>query len=188
MPVRVNLKPLQKFRAAFKAGMGGPNSPLRRAVRQWAVVYRAAMKARFSKFSRGGGNWGPLEESTKARRRKGRGRTVTSGAGTKTVKQGTVAILFDTGTLIGGLDPSFNPSGGAKEKPIAFGITVGFGGSARHEKGGGTIAQIASIHQAGSPPHLPARPIIVKPDRRTTGKMAEVMEKALGQQWRKATA
>ena len=203
MPVHVDLAPLNRFAASVETAMRGPSgSPMRRAVKQWAVIYRAWAKERFSRLSRGGGGWAPLKPATIEARRKGKERTIKSWrhrgkrgkkkrwrSTTKTVAKGTVAILIDTETLIGGLDPSFNPAKGALQKDIPFGVTVGYGGRAKHEESKGTIALIAHAHQTGNKArNLPARPIIVEPPKRVVEQMAEVAEKALAAEWRQATA
>ena len=76
-PVRVDLAPLIRYRgriAQALAGGGGDDNPVRRALRQWAAIYRAFLRERFDRFSRGGGEWKALAESTiLARRAKGGG-------------------------------------------------------------------------------------------------------------------
>ena len=76
-PVRVNLAPLLRFRDHVQRGLVAGDSetnPARRALRQWAAIYRAFLRERFDRFSRGGGDWPKLAESTiLARRAKGGG-------------------------------------------------------------------------------------------------------------------
>lgn len=194
MPVRVDLRPLDRFESAIRRGLaagGGGATHIRRAFKQWAKIYRGAMQERFVRLSRGGGGrggkWAKLKPSTIRGRKKGKGKTVVSGGRKRTIAQGTVAIMVNKGLVLSALDPVFRPGKGAKEEAIAGGVTVGYGGPARHEKGKGTIAMIAHTLHSGNPPHLPARPIIVEPDGRTTSRMAEVMEKALGDEWKQAT-
>ena len=194
MPVRVNLKPLERFASSVQAALaqGGSNSPMRKAIRQWGVICRAWTLERFDKFSKGGGDWDKLKPSTIRGRRKGKGRkvkTTTGGKGkARNVAQGTVAILADTGTLKGALEPTIDRSSGALELFIENGIRVGYGGQARHESGDGTIAMIARVHQTGNPgKNLPARPIIVDPPESVVQDMADVTERALGLEWKRAT-
>lgn len=130
----------------------------------WATVYRAEMMERFSKFSRGGGDWPPLAASTIARRRKGK-----SGKPRKT------SILINTGTLYNTLQPTFGMPGQIQEV-LDKGVRVGIGGMDMHPSGGGlTIGQIASYHQEGGG-RLPKREILVEPSEETK----EVMGKMLG--------
>jgi hypothetical protein len=175
MPVILRLRGLFRFSDSVQRHLKGPNhgGPIGVAFKQWGAVYRGFVKERFHRFSRGSGDWPPLKPSTIARRRKGTG-------------VGTVAILIDTGTLFAGLDPSLKTEKGAIQKDIRNGIRVGYGGSARHEKGGGTIAAIASYHQAGGG-RLPKREIIVKPDSATIAKMAKLMRDAIEKEWRDST-
>lgn len=165
--VRVDLGPLRKFEAA----VGRADGPVRAAMKQWAARYRGFLQERFVKFSRGGGDWKPLAESTLARRRKGRG--------SSRFAAGTVAILRDTGTLFASLDPVFRSAPGQLEKQDSFGVDVGFGGPQLHPSGQGvTVADVASFHQTGGP-RLPKREIVVDPDARTLAAMKTDMERAL---------
>jgi len=150
---------------------------MRKVMKQWGEIYRSWSLERFDKFSKGGGGWPPLKQSTIRRRRKGKGK-------------GTVAILVDTATLKAGLRPVLNTNKGGLQKDIRGGVRVGYGGSTRHPKGKATIHAIAKYHQSGAPPHLPARSIIVDlPDRSPAMKqMVALTQKALGLEWRKATA
>lgn len=86
-PVRVNLAPMLRFNDRIASGLGGgggsnstaqgmagDDNPVRRALRQWAHIYRAFLQTRFNTFSRGGGDWKPLAKSTiLGRRAKGGG-------------------------------------------------------------------------------------------------------------------
>jgi hypothetical protein len=188
--VRVNIAPLLKFqRAAFDALKAGRfTGAMRRAFTVCGVIFRSWAKERFTEYSRGGGDWAPLAESTKRGRRKGTGRKieVTKGGttSTKTIGGETYATLIDTGTLIGGLDPVLNPQRGAMEDEIPGGIRVGFGGAARHPKGeSASIADIAHFHQAGAPPSLPARKIIDEPPATVQQQFADAIEDGLGKEW-----
>ena len=165
--VKLNLAPLKRFAQAIVRRDGA----IRKALLQWAVIYRTAMQERFSTYSRGGGNWKPLKPST-IRGRRG----------------GNIAILFDTGALFGALEPRFSPGTGAKEELTRDGIRVGFGGPARHPKGKATIAAVATFHQFGNEPVLPKREILVVPPAATMHKLAVAMEAGMGAQWTLATA
>lgn len=66
-PVRVDLAPLLRYRDRLSQGLAagaGDGNPVRRAFRQWAHIYRAFLRERYNRFSRGGGDWKPLAEST----------------------------------------------------------------------------------------------------------------------------
>lgn len=172
--VRLNLEPLKRFAAAIRADLRTTgNGPIRRAMRQWAARYRGFAQQRFDKFSKGGGDWPPLAESTKKRRRKAR----------KGRKKGAVrsfSLLRDTGLMFNALDTPWTRKPGALQKDIPFGVRAGYGGPAKHPGGKATIADIAGFHQAGKG-RLPKREIIVVPDTRTLAAMAGDMERGLGE-------
>ena len=186
--VRVDIPVFRRFAQAVEQGLrsqGGGG--VATALKQWGVLYRSAMKERFVEYSRGGGDWPKLKASTIRGRRRGRGRRVTTRRpgqrrSTRTVAAGQVAILIDTATLIGGLDPMFQPSKGAIERPIKDGLTVGYGGSAGHPRGRMTIAAIANIHHGGTAT-IPARPIIVPPSPPVAQQMADLMNVGLAKDW-----
>lgn len=186
--VRVDIPVFKRFADAVERGLRGQGGGgVATALKQWGVLYRSAMKERFVEYSRGGGDWPPLKASTIRGRRRGRGRRVTiKRPGQRRISRqvvfGLVAILIDTATLLSGLDPMFHPSHGAIEKPIKDGLTVGYGGSARHIRGRMTIAAIAHIHHGGTAT-IPARPIIVRPPPRVIQQMADVMDVGLAKDW-----
>jgi len=193
MPVTIDLGVLSRFSADIEAELADPSAsgPVRDAIFAWGEFYRSWAKLRFSKQSRGGGEWPPLSPATIRGRRKGKGKKLkVKRRGGKTeemsVGQGTVRILYDTGTLIGALDPKLNVESGGVQENIPFGITVGYGGSSKHEKFPNTIAGLAAIHQAGNE-KLPARPIIVTPpdDANCIRKMSRALADAITQEWRK---
>lgn len=125
--VKVNFKILNKYSAALRV-----DGPFRKKVYKLAAVrYRSAMQERYDKFSRGGGNWPPL----KTKRKRG------------DIEK--ASILRDTNTLFRVLTPVFSGLSGQVEKPFHDGITLGFGGSAKHSGGVITIGALARIHHAG---------------------------------------
>ena len=164
--VKVDFSALVRWQNVVKARSGA----VKIGLRQWGVIYRAAMQERFVKFSMGGGNWRKLSSITIKHRRQAK-RNTRFGR--------TASILRDTGTLFAALNPVLSP--GSQEELTKFGILVGFGGTAKHpsSRRGKSIKQIADIHQSGIPGRLPKREIIVKPDKITTDVMAGVMEKAV---------
>jgi hypothetical protein len=138
----------------------------RRVTNVWAARYRGFVWSRFARFAAGGGNWKPLSAATLARRRKGSGK-------------GSPAILRDKGQLFNALDPNITNGAGRYTKHIPFGVEIGYGGSAKHEGGSATVAQIAKWHNDGAG-NLPQREIIVAPPLELITSMASDCERILG--------
>lgn len=69
--IRINVHIKDKDRRALVARLKNFSGPLRDATHQWSARYQAAMRERFATFSRGGGDWPPLAESTIRGRRSG---------------------------------------------------------------------------------------------------------------------
>lgn len=159
--VSVALQRLRRFRALLASQMAGESGPVNDAVLQWAVRTRAYLQQRFDAYSKGGGDWPPLADSTVARRR-----------------QGSDTILRDIGLLYGALEPVFSGAPGALEQRTQFGVRVGFGGNTSHSGGPATIADIAGYHQTGGG-YLPMRRIIVTPTAAVQNAMAADMDRAL---------
>lgn len=156
---KLNLKQLERYRRILNADLkGSGNGPVRRAMRQWSHRYKTFIRRRYSRFSRGGGDWPPLSPITIARK-------------------GSTGILVDTGTMFGATDPQFFVAGWLN-KSIRNGITVGFGGPGSHPSGEKTIAQLAEIHQTGKG-NNPVRKIIVPPDQGTIRLMVGDMRRAM---------
>ncbi len=176
MKVKLKLPGFKKFSKVMQRDLRGTGmGPIRRAIKQWAFIYRSFAMERFDKFSKGGGNWKKLAESTIAARR------------------GNIAsILRDTGTLMGALAPTWTRKPGAIEQHIPFGVIVGYGGPGTYRKKPGrdaagkftksaempSIADIAHAHQTGAR-NLPKREIIVRPKRSAIRQMEQVMKKAM---------
>lgn len=145
--------------------------------RNWGRVYSSFLYERFDKFSKGGGDWKPLAESTIMARRHGmggrykRGRKAYNKA--KASGGGQVSILRDTGILLNALDPTMKAPGNRREV-TRDGIIVGFGGKDKHPGTDLTIVKLAEYHQTGGG-RLPARPIIVEPDTKTMQKLREIL-------------
>lgn len=170
--VRLNLEPLRRFAAAIRADLrASGNGPIRRAIRQWAARYRSFAQLRFDRYSKGGGDWAPLAESTKRRRRKAR-----------KGHQGprSFSLLWDTGLMFEALNPVWKRKPGALQQDIPFGVRAGYGGPAKHPGGKASIADIAMFHNTGAG-NLPKREIIVDPDEKTLSGMAGDMERGLGE-------
>lgn len=171
--ITVDLTRLKKFASAV--AKHDTNNPIGKAIKQWAVIYRGFAYRRFDKFSKGGGDWPKLAESTLEKRRPGTAKKIKVSG--KAIKTG-VAILRDTGMLMNALVPTFTGNPGALEKDIPFGVVVGFGGTGKHPDGYASIADIASFHQVGGG-RLPKREIIVDPDATVRRMMAATMQAAL---------
>jgi len=143
------------------------NSPaILKTMKQWGARYRSFSQRRFDLFSKGGGNWPPLAESTIKRRRKGKR------------KSGTIAILRDTGTLFRALNPVLGQPGSFEQVAGLFTVELGFGGASKHPNGTASIADIAKFHNFGMG-HNPTRTIIVPPDAKTREAMAQDAERNL---------
>lgn len=174
--VRINLRPLKKMRKIP-----------RRVFNLWADRYRKFAADRFSRFSRGGGNWKKLSPATIAQRRKSKSgralrrrskKTAVLTSGMKTRKgflSFAATILFDTGMLFNAL--LGRGRRGALQQKLPKGVRVGYGGTAKHGSGAKTIASIAEAHQRGRGRRLPQRKIIVSPPQKLTLKMAGDVER-----------
>jgi len=128
---------------------------------KWPYRYYGFAKDRFDRFSRGGGDWPPLAESTKHGRRGHR-----------------YTVLRDTGLLFGALEFELGAEPpGQKTEKLAMGVRVGFGGPSSYPDGT-SIADIATFHQSGGP-KLPKREIIVQPNVETLNAMTNDLEGAL---------
>lgn len=181
--VIVNLGPLKRFVETIRQGFETAQGPVAEAFESWGTIYRAAMKKRFLRLSRGngGGEWPPLAESTIRQRRHGkRGRYKRGRGAMRRAKRsggGQVSILWDTGTLVSTLDPVFHGRGQI-QKVIRGGLKVGIGGPEVHPSGRLTIGKIAQYHQQGLG-RLPQRKILVPPDRQTTDRFAKLLDLAI---------
>lgn len=133
------------------------------------AVYMGFTRDRYSRFSRGEGNWPDLAPSTLARRRKGQD---TQGArhasqsarilSRRGVAPVTAAILIDTATLINSIG---GDGGGYAQEQIVAGIRVG------------TEIQYAVYHQeGGANGRPPQREIFVEPDPQTAAIMQRAIE------------
>lgn len=152
--ITVDFRPLRSSLRRFLRSREGEV-----AFKQMSVIYRSFAQRRFSKYSRGGGNWKPLKASTIRRRRKG-----------------SSVILRDTGRLFSALSPTVKSAGWFEERRRNT-LTVGYGGGAPHS-GKTTISEIASYHQTGAG-HLPKRELIVEPDAPTLNRMTKAVTDAL---------
>lgn len=173
---RFDLTPLKRFqRGIAESGAAGGSNPINWVLRQWGARYLTFVRRRYIRFSRGGGDWKPLATSTlKQRRGSKRRKTRSKRAHTKTTTRGSakrVAILRDTGTLLGALTIG---APGNLYKLVRKAVRVGFGGPTKHPDGKMTIRDIAVAHDEGKG-NLPKRQILVEPDHRTvSGLLADL--------------
>lgn len=160
----INVRGMKRMEREVRSGLRSTApSPIRDAFKQWSFRYRSAMRERFDRFSKGGGTWKGLAESTKKRRR---------GEGER------ASILRDTGTLFMVFNPTFKHLAGQYEKGVPFGIVVGYGGPGRHPEGKMTVARLAEIHHEGLG-HNPKRTLLVEPKDSLKRQMAGDMERAI---------
>lgn len=158
--VVIKLNGLKRFRSDVTQNQS--EGPIRTAIRQWGFRYRGAMQERFVRYSRGGGDWPPL----KFKRKRG--------------EKKRAAILRDTNTMFGALNPAFINAPGQYQEDIHFGVKVGYGGPSGYVKGksAATVADVAEFHQTGAG-FLPVRKTIVVPEPRVISSMANDMKRAL---------
>ena len=173
--VTIKLDGLEHVRKRIRDSSG----PVDKMFKQWGRKYLGFIDQRFDKFSKGGGDWAKLDDSTVRRRRKGgkkrgginRIKAIASRTG------GKVAILADTGVLKGGLTVG---SAGNMFKRTDKGIRVGFGGFAIHPGSRMLIRDLAIIHDQGvREKNIPQRQILVKPDARLRRRLNADLKKML---------
>lgn len=87
--VTFDLKGLKAFRESVGNQLNSrQNGVITTVLRQWAARYRAFIQMRFDTYSKGGGNWAALADSTISRRRKpAKAKKVKSKKPTKTLAQ-----------------------------------------------------------------------------------------------------
>lgn len=137
--------------------------PVEKMFGRLLTFYASAMTRRFTQFSRGGGDWPKLADSTIARRRHPKGGK--RGRRRAKVGAGSVSILADTGILRGALSVG---AAGNKVRPIPNGVAFGFADLPRGK--GATLSKIAFWHHTGAGRN-PVRRILVQPDPATRERM-----------------
>lgn len=151
--VTINNRPnarLSRMLTQFQSNAG--RTPMDDLLNLWWERYRRFIEMRFTKFSRGGGNWRRLSPLTIARRRK---------PSKKSRRKGNYAILVDTGQLRNSLKSD------TMLVKRRVGNAIEFGFPARKRQGDGlTMGELAKIHQFGTRT-IPARRILVQPDAAT---------------------
>ena len=163
--VKVDTTPWKGLLRDFKQGRGRFWTQLRPL---WALRYSAYLRRRYVRLSRGSGEWDDLANSTKRQRR---------GARRGSTGSRKFSVLVDTGILKQAVNVGAK---GNLNKKLRDGIRFGIGGNTRHPEGKLTIGQLAVFHHEGNRRKgLPARPIIVAPDRKTNRALEQQMVRAL---------
>lgn len=68
--VDIDLTALRHYEKAIDAGLNqAADNAVAKALKQWGARYRSWAQQRYNKYSRGGGDWKPLADSTKMQRR-----------------------------------------------------------------------------------------------------------------------
>ena len=188
--VRFDLSGLQKFRSTVRDGLRDHRPPFNDTFTQMGAIYSAFVRRRYDRYSKGGGDWAPLAESTIRGRRKaargrggkgggsagGRGARSSLGRVTRGKRAGAlrgisgraVTILRDTGTLF---NATTIGAVGNKFERVPYGVVYGFSDAPRKaRKGAVTFARLAAWHQAGVG-RLPRRAILVEPDAPTQARL-----------------
>ncbi len=158
--VRIDTSRLDRFSKRLREGLDGDSGPLAAMFRRWAARVFGFLQLRFSKLSRGGGEWPPLSPNT----RRARGSATSA------------AILRDTGRLFLTLSPTGTPEGQVNQR-IPRGLRIGIGGPAGYPGGRATLGDVAAVHQAGD--GVPVRKIIVAPDAATMDGMRQDLDRAV---------
>jgi hypothetical protein len=190
--IKVNIGPILAMRGIVDVGWASNSGPIGDAFVAWGKIYRTAMRRRFMRLARGGGEWPPLKYATIIRRRHGKkGRYKRGAAAYKRAKAsggGNVSTLIDTGVLVATLDPVFRGEGsGQIQKSIVGGVMVGIGGPAQKHEGSITVGALAEIHHLGLG-NVPARPILVDPDDSVKQIMARALELGINKAKKQADA
>ena len=130
-----------------------PNSYTRQLIRAWVVIYLADMQRRFSKYSRGGGDWPAISKGTSQ-------------------KKGNELILIQIGKL-----KNAHKSRARGKKMVILGselaAEVGFS-DAIHDKNL-SFNKLARIHQNGEGRN-PVREILVPPSQRAMRQMVRAAQ------------
>ena len=139
--------------------VAGHPPTLEKMFRAFDKVYRGFIRARWRKFSRGGGNWKKLAASTIARKKH-------------------ELILLDTNLAYKSVDPEFLQTFQIKPGTrTIFQASVAFASNAVYPTGI-SVDEVMSYHQEGTE-RMPQRKVLVSPDYITRQTMAKRGEKVL---------
>lgn len=155
---------MRRWRTAILRGNADPR--IRRMQTGWCDRYAQYATQRWQREANGGGDWAPLKPSTLARR-KALGRTMTT-------------ILLVTRNLVAAIRRGRPGNVIAFFRPNA--VRFGIGGGQRHPDTGirkgepaMSFGEMVVIHHAGAPSkNIPARPILVLPDRPTCDDLVRI--------------
>lgn len=206
--IKLTTDALKRLQASTDAAVafGAGSAPIRKTYRQWASRYSTFTRRRFNTYSRGGGNWRPLAESTiLARRSSNRAyRTRREELDASFAKYGRikgnsqqankrrsklfqrikylqsgqgVAILKDTGVLFNAITIGQQ---GNYTLDLRNGVRYGFAMGVPHGVTGASIGGIAGYHNAGSLNGRPPRRVILAlPDQQTTTGMMMDLQRGI---------
>jgi len=154
--IKWNMRGIKKLRR-----MLGGDQYLAKAMTAAGRLYLEFTHKRFRRYSRGGGDWKGLADSTiRQRRKEGKG----------------AAILVDTALLVSAIQPGASGSQLRMISPTV--VRAGYSETTKHPGTNMTFAKLARIHQRGNN-NLPARKIFVMPDEPTKKRMMSVVGKAI---------
>ncbi len=159
LTVTVNVKTpgLDAFRRVVATKMAPGSHPAIDAMcNQWGKRYEGFARRRFTRLSRGGGEWPPLAPSTIKRRRAGKGKK-------RSDLTRAVAILRDKGVLFSAMQIG---TIGNQFHRIPMGVRYGFSRIPHSAGNRSSLQKIAGYHQTGAG-NLPRRTIVVAPDQTT---------------------
>jgi hypothetical protein len=163
--VKLDLRPLQKYRRGLHDGLQSGRGPFGTMVERWGLRVQAFWQRKFRQNSSGGGDWPPLAPATIAadkRRRNG--------------------ILRITGAIYRAL---FRGESGSLFQRRGNRLFVGLGGPGRHPGTEVTVAGLAMIHNEGK--GVPKRQIIYPPDAATVAAMKQDVAPASAEMIRRAS-
>jgi len=167
--VVLNLRNLDRFKRELR---GGRSREVRGALDEWGRLYADFTKRRFVKFSRGGGNWRQLAQSTiEAKRRRG--------------AANPTRILVDTGLLLGELEPRVGGFSGVRSTKRGMQLRLDMSAMSSSYARGNTTGDVAGYHNTGGG-RLPRRQIFIQPTKELRRKMAQAMQRAI-RAWYKRT-
>lgn len=132
---------------------------MEKVFKQAAFIVRGFLQQRFNVYSKGGGKWKGLADST-------------------IKKKGSAIILRDLGYLFAAMNPIYKPGSGAYERITPDHCEIGYDPGSPHPGSNGlSIAKIVSFHQEGNV-NLPQRKILVEPTKETMVRVGKIIEKA----------
>ncbi len=150
--VTIDLTGLKRFQSGLRS------SPvMNKMTLKWAKQYNQFMVSRFKKFSRGGGNWPKLKQSTIARKIANKSR-----------------ILVELGDLLSTLSATVNLNSQVNNLSVTAGIRPGVG----HTRSSMSLQDLVAAHQTGAG-NLPVREVVVFPPATVIKKMVTTGNRAL---------